>query len=274
MLPCGCIEPSQLNIDKIKESCFDCYCKCYSPCLGNEYVEGAYRIDLDNGNIIFNKSFPYDKVYVEYRTALPRINGELVIPELALESIVSGIIFKATEYKKTIPLSERELNQKKYTRAKGNMHKIMCRISLNDLFNSIIKIPKFDLGMRMNCHNEVSSSFKNTFIPSSIGSQNTNSTQLYIPQVKNIQFGIINYTGVLDEIFFDSDALLDKDIYRIAFKDGIQYDVILSGIPDTLKKEVLFEPRVEVSPNVFKARLTWSVPFITGETATLQYYIN
>lgn len=54
-----------------------------------------------------------------------------------------------------------------------------------------------------------------------------------------------------------------KTIYG-AFKDGIEFEVILTGSVDPLVKQVLY--------NSVTGQFTWSVPFELNENAFIQYY--
>ena len=70
----------------------------------------------------------------------------------------------------------------------------------------------------------------------------------------------LNYTGVGGETVTNIPALHGK-VIKGAFKDGIEFKVILSGTP--IDKQVLFNNSTD--------NLTWSVPFVPGENGFIQY---
>jgi hypothetical protein len=78
---------------------------------------------------------------------LPRVNGELVLPEEALQSVVAGGIYYSTQSKKNVNIGTVEKNLREYKRVKKNMHIERCRLSIDDIKASVRKIPKFDISL-------------------------------------------------------------------------------------------------------------------------------
>jgi hypothetical protein len=72
---------------------------------------------------------------------------------------------------------------------------------------------------------------------------------------------VYNYTGQGGEYNFTYTGFIGKHVFN-AFKDGIQYVIITSGVP--VGKEVLL--------NDITGELTWALPFEDGEIATILYY--
>lgn len=69
-----------------------------------------------------------------------------------------------------------------------------------------------------------------------------------------------NYTGVSHETVWTNSALIGKTIIG-AFKDGIEFKVITSGIPTG--KQVLFDSTT--------GQFTWSVQYEPGENTLIQF---
>lgn len=80
----------------------------------------------------------------------------------------------------------------------------------------------------------------------------------------------LDYSGIGGEDSFIATELLNGDPYPLigktiigAFKDGIEFSVQLSGVPDPAKKEVVY--------NSTTGAFTWSIPFEPGEHTLIQY---
>lgn len=143
---CGCIVESQENIEKIRCMCPDTWCTFFAECDNNCTVDyGGYRIFEDTGLIYFDKPSGFEKVYMEYWGFMVKKNGQYQVPEVAFETLVNFIKFKWVENKKNIPAWERQWTFEQYRRERSNMEKIMGRISLSQIIQSIGLIPKFDI---------------------------------------------------------------------------------------------------------------------------------
>lgn len=145
--PCGCLETTPANIVTIQTYCPDIYCSYYScycptPCLGSH---NSYRIFEETGLIQFDPSFPYARVYLEYVGYIKKIKGQFYLPEIAFEVVVEGIKKRAIKDKPNIP-NWQIFNQKEdYRSAKRDLQKILGRVSLSQIIQSVILIPKFDI---------------------------------------------------------------------------------------------------------------------------------
>ncbi len=73
---------------------------------------------------------------------------------------------------------------------------------------------------------------------------------------------VLNYTAANAGSSFTETDLIGYNVFG-AFKDGVQFKVI-TGTVNPNEKEVSF--------NVVTGQLTWSVPFVVGERALIQYY--
>lgn len=143
VLNCGCISNTEANINKIKEHCYSCYETCYCNDTCNKEVY-HYNIFYDTRVIKIDRNVIYDKVYIEYQSDLPKENGDFLIPEIATETLVAFIKYKANEHKKSISLQERKDMKMEYLIAKKNMVKIMARLGLNDIVYALKQNPRID----------------------------------------------------------------------------------------------------------------------------------
>lgn len=143
---CGCIDDTAANIEIIKCLCPDVWCTYYAPCDNSCMVDyGGYRIFEESGLIYFDKPQYFEKVYLEYWGFMVKKNGQYQVPEVAFETLVNFIKFKWVENKRNIPAWERQWTFDQYRRERGNMEKVIGRIGLSQIIQSIGLTPKFDL---------------------------------------------------------------------------------------------------------------------------------
>lgn len=143
--PCGCIDDTEQNIEKIKCCCYDVYCKYYAPCDGCCTDYGGYNIFEETGLIKFDGT-GFTKVYIEYYGIMPKKNGQYHIPEVAFETIVEWIKFRNVDGKRSVPNVDKQWRYSLYQVARKNMEKEMGRFSLNRILEGIYSTPKFDIG--------------------------------------------------------------------------------------------------------------------------------
>lgn len=199
--PCGCPENTEENIAIIQDCCYDAWCCHYAPCSSVcDTNAGGYRIFEESGLIQFDFNFKYTQVYLEYLGFIPKLNGQLAIPEVAFESVVAGIKFRSVENKKSVPLSERAWYWQRYVTERGNMQKILGRVSLADIINSINLNPKFDFELPFNCYSGVcntiavvSSSSADCAVASSSGSTGNTINNTINETINNIVNNTITY---------------------------------------------------------------------------------
>lgn len=149
LLGCGCPKHSSENIAKIKESNKEVY-DCYLQCDCGEEVEASYSIFPESGLIKVSQDFPYDEIYLEYRSFIPKVNGQYVVPEVAFETLVEGIKFKSIQHKANISVYEKQWHKQNYITAKKNMIRVLRRISLKTVLDLARSLPVFDVIMPKN----------------------------------------------------------------------------------------------------------------------------
>ena len=142
---CGCLDTSEENLDKVKSCCPDVY-NCYfsSYCGACDTDLGGYRVLPESGLIQLDYRFDKKQLYIEFNTTLPRIRGEYVVPAYSFETMVKLVSFMAVEGNKSVPLQEREWRFNHYRIERGNMEKVMGRISLANIIKIVNSVPKFD----------------------------------------------------------------------------------------------------------------------------------
>lgn len=145
--PCGCIDETPANIEKIQCCSPDVYCSYFAPCDNSCTVDyGGYRIFEETGLIQFDNTTAFTKVYMEYWGFMPKKNGQYQVPEIAFETLVEWVKFKYIDGKRNIPNADKVWRWTRYTIERKNMEKIKGRISLSQIIQAIGLIPKFDIG--------------------------------------------------------------------------------------------------------------------------------
>lgn len=143
--PCGCVEETTANIEKIKCLRFDTFCTFFSKTdssCSSDY--GSYRIFEDSGIIQFDKAYKFKYVYIEYRGILKKIGGVYYIPEVAFEAIVEWIKFMAIDGKQSVSAADKQWRFSRYVIEKGNLRKILGRVSIAQIIQLSFITPKFD----------------------------------------------------------------------------------------------------------------------------------
>jgi len=199
--PCGCPENTEENIAIIQDCCYDAWCCHYAPCSNVcDTNAGGYKIFEEDGLIQFDFNFRYTQIYIEYYGFIPKLNGQLAIPEVAFEAVVAGIKFRSVENKKSVPLSERAWYWTRYLTERGNMQKILGRMSLSDIIKSINLNPRFDFEIPFNCYSGVcntiavvSSSSADCAVAGSSGSAGNTINNTINETINNIVNNTITY---------------------------------------------------------------------------------
>lgn len=145
LLDCGCINPTVENIETIRTCCYDAYCCHYagcSPVCDNN--SGGYKIFEETGLIQFDYKFLKTQVYLEYRGFIPKLNGQLAVPEVAFETLVEYIKAMAIDGKKNVSNNDKAYRWTRYGIERKAMVKVMARFSLDDIIYIVSLTPKFD----------------------------------------------------------------------------------------------------------------------------------
>ncbi len=143
--PCGCLETTEENIAKIQSYCPSVYCSYYAPCGTCTTPKGYYKIFEESGLIQLNASFPYTQIYMEYNGFLNKKNGQYQVPQVAFETLVEWTKWKSIANKSNIAIGERLYQLESYKRERRNMEKVLGKISLYQIIQSIDRVPKFDI---------------------------------------------------------------------------------------------------------------------------------
>lgn len=144
--PCGCLETTPENIEALRRCNNDVYCCYYASCslkCNREY--GSYIILYDIGLIQMSHNYPFDHVYIEFWSYIPKKNGQYLVPEVAFETLVNWTKFKSVENKSNVPLTERKWVWDMYKIARGNMNIEMGRISIEAILEAVMRTPKLDI---------------------------------------------------------------------------------------------------------------------------------
>lgn len=261
MLECGCIAPSQENINKIQEHCFDCYSSCYTPCCyGDINGLGGYKIYEEKGIIQFDRRIQYDKIYLEYTGCLPKKNGVFHVPEVAEETLIAFVKHQSQQHKNAVSLGEKDRLWKRYITEKNNLSVIIGRISLSSFRQIMYKGPKFNIREEDYCN------FVSTLNYNTTTTLPAPSATVFIPppvKQAGLAIGTFRYIGVGNEDNFTETQLINKKIFGV-FKDGILFVLVPeSAILDPNKKEVKYIKAT--------GQFIFTVSFQPGEDAFIQY---
>ena len=149
--PCGCLTDNPLNTANLIKFCPDIYCNYYTSCSNQCNTSyGSYRIFEETGLIQLDQRFPYPKVYIEYYGFIQKINGQYYVPMVAFETLVEWTKWKQIQNKLNVLDRTIETWRQSYLRERGNMNKMLGRISLSQIMQAIVQLPKFDFEYRHN----------------------------------------------------------------------------------------------------------------------------
>lgn len=144
--PCGCIDDTPENLQKVSCCCPDVYACYYAPCNDNCIEDnGGYKIFEETGVIQFDRVGKFKKVYLEYNGFLLKKNGQYQVPEVAFETVVAHIKFMAIDGKRNIANVEKRWRWDQFVNHRRNMEKELGRIDLGQIIQSIGLTPKFDI---------------------------------------------------------------------------------------------------------------------------------
>lgn len=142
--PCGCVEETTDNIETIRTCNQEVYLDYFAPC-GCEITDfGGYQIFEESGLIQFSPNFKFQKIYLEYRVSMLKINGQYQVPKIAFETLVEWTKYKSIQNKRNISRLEKNDQWNHYIIAKGNLKILKTRASLANLIQALSSTPKFD----------------------------------------------------------------------------------------------------------------------------------
>lgn len=142
--PCGCIDDTPANTEAIKICNPDVYCRYYSH-YASTADNGEYNVFPEMGLIQLSPSFPSNKLYLEYRGFLLKVNGQYQVPSVAFETLVEWIKWKNIADKKSVSRFDKSDQFNRYRLEKNNLAIVMTRTSLSRILNALLTTPKFDI---------------------------------------------------------------------------------------------------------------------------------
>lgn len=149
---CGCIKQTEQNDCRLEVACPDVWaCYCCDSCASADNDLGGYNIFPESGIIKFDRNFIYDKAYMAYRGFLPKQGNEYLIPEVASDAVVNWAKFLFIQNKKGVSRSDREWFLERYEQEYKNLRIITCRVSISDIINRVLTVPKFDYNSPVIC---------------------------------------------------------------------------------------------------------------------------
>lgn len=252
--PCGCVEETEENLATIQVCNPEVYYNYFAPCSCGTENLGGYQIFEESGLIQFSPNFKYEKIYLEYRASMVKINGQYQVPKIAFETLVEWTKFKAVQNKRNIPISERNYQWQHYITEKGNLSKLKTRVSLYNLISAIMVTPKFDVyvdnydyGCRKDVEvvESVATNICDTSASGSGSSSGSSTTVGYVP----FSFGVI--VGMPGAPVNETSVWKSK-----ALENAINLNyIILNDTTLTLAKgDFTFDPvtgTISIAPNKF-----------------------
>jgi hypothetical protein len=142
--PCGCIDNTPANVEAIKICNPDVYCRYYAH-YASTSDKGEYNIFPETGLIQLSPSFPNNKLYLEYRGFLLKVNGQYQVPSVAFETLVEWVKWKYIADKRNISRFDKDYQFNRYRIEKSNLSIVLTRTSLSRILNAILTTPKFDI---------------------------------------------------------------------------------------------------------------------------------
>lgn len=142
--PCGCLQQTEENIQRLQTHCYDCY-SCNYACHCNEKSNYEYAIFEDTGLIQLDYDYPYDFVYLEYLGFMPKRNGQYMVPEVAFETIVEAIKLRSIKDKKGVERWRIQDKRDDYKMARKTMMRLLTSVSISQIVSAMRSIPKFNI---------------------------------------------------------------------------------------------------------------------------------
>lgn len=250
--PCGCVDNTVANVEAIKICNPDVYCRYYAN-YASTSDKGEYNIFPETGLIQLSPSFPSNKLYLEYRGFLLKVNGQYQVPFAAFETLVEWIKWKYIADKRSVSRLDKRDQFSRYQLEKNNLSIVLTRTSLSRILNAILTTPKFDIFIdhwRSDCATTVT---EVVALPASAdctdsGIASSNSSHVvtgYIPYTLGVIAGMPS-APVNESSTFQLDAL----------KGAINLNLLaLNDTTLTLTKgDFTFDPItgvIDISPNKF-----------------------
>jgi hypothetical protein len=141
-LPCGCIVPTQTEIDVICNCCQFLIAatsryrnnKDFGQTFNQPIGEfGEFNIDYYAGIIKFNTDYQYDTVYLEYYSANEVDSKDYLVPVQAEEAIAAYIKYKYKYNKNNVPMSEKMMLERQWYNEKKKLAMRLKPIRLDEL---------------------------------------------------------------------------------------------------------------------------------------------
>lgn len=220
--PCGCIEETVENLSTIQTCCPDVYCAYFAPCCQTN-SNATYRVFKETG-LIQLKNYNSNKLYVEYRGFLSKKNGVWQVPSVCKETLIEYTKFKAIDGKPNVSNSDKKWRWDRYMIERGNMEKIIFRVSLADIIYSSLRVPKFDWYERVEeyCHTTTVAA---TLPVSSVSECSTNTASPNCAPTSNKSQLLFSYAGIVG---IGNAPVDDSSVYQNdKFKNALNIEFII-----------------------------------------------
>jgi hypothetical protein len=141
---CGCVKKTPENDAVIKSTCYDYWCRCCTVCKDGPFDLGGYNVFPETNIIKFDSLVDFEKVYIEYRSGIPKSGNEYLIPDIAFDTIVEMVKELAERNRKNVPGQQKRMNRESVLIEVENMKQVMMRTSVAVLHEILNRTPRID----------------------------------------------------------------------------------------------------------------------------------
>lgn len=202
--PCGCLDQTDENIEKVRTNCYDFYCCNYSKSC-DQSSSYKYSIFEDTGLIGVEYNYPYDFIYLEYLGFMTKRNGQYMVPEVAFECLVEWTKWKSIKDKNGAERWRIRDTWDDYVREYKMMVKILTRTSISSIISRLRSIPKLNL--------EYDNSWYSCFDKSALS--RAASEARYLPSSSSAASGGSSSSTVVNQT-----TIINNASYQLAVKTG------------------------------------------------------
>lgn len=237
--PCGCFDLTEDNLTTLQSCAPDVYACYYASCCNSCDVDlGGYKIFHETGLIQLSSRFTGSHLYLEYRGFLPKLNGQLHIPEIAFEAVVEGTKFRSIKNRKNVSNTDKKMYEGWALSAGRDMRRMANRISLSHIIEMAMTTPKFDIKRERwhNCFTSTSSTTTTSSSSTTETSTTTSSTTIEVTRA-GVTFGKRKFTiGVSGSPMIEGQTVL-----IIRTEAGVAVPNILSDSVNILVDGVILQ---------------------------------
>lgn len=132
LLPCGCVDSTPENTEKVNKLC--CECSSLSTNCGTynrlQKKDHSYALDITGTQILFGNDYPYNYVILKYLKSVDS-PSDYKIPKVAMEAVISGLRYYAETDSPTAPAYDKGIGGIFYNKYFAERKKLARRLRPN-----------------------------------------------------------------------------------------------------------------------------------------------